>query len=152
MSILELGINFGPRNLLNVKYYSDSDNIISPKLHAKFLTGLEDFVSEVYGDKMNVISFSNFQIVCYYKMLSLTKTGLSHNVAPLLVFAIAEKDTNPEFVKKHLKQIHAEFLNQFEVHEIICEDPGIFNDFNKTIDAILGDLRYNLDDRISSLF
>ena len=151
MAVLEIGFNLGPRNLLSVKYYSDSDNVIDPKLRAKFLTGLEDFVSEVYGDKMNVISFSNFQIVCYYKLLSLTKTDLN-NAAPLLVFAITEKETNPLLVKKHLKEIHAEFLNQFEVHEIICEDPEIFGDFSKTIDAILGDLRFNLDDRISSLF
>jgi len=151
MAILEIGINFGPRNLLSVKYYSDSDTVIDPKLRAKFLTGLKDFVSEVYGDKMKIISFSNFQIVCYYKMLTLSKLDLD-NAAPLLVFAIVEKDTNPDFVKKHLKQIHAEFLNQFEVHEIICEDTEIFNDFNKTIDAILGDLKFNLDDRISSLF
>ncbi|TFG17880.1 MAG: hypothetical protein EU533_08060 [Promethearchaeota archaeon] len=151
MAVLELGVNLGPRNLISVKYYSDSDNVIDPKLRAKFLTGLEDFVSEVYGDKMNVISFSNFQIVCYYKMLSLTKTDLD-NAAPLLVFAITEKETNPVLVKKHLKEIHAEFLNQFEVHEIICEDPEIFKDFNKTIDGILGDLRFNLDDRISTLF
>ena len=151
MAVLELGLNLGPRNLLSVKYYSDSDNVIDPKIRAKFLTGLEDFVSEVYGDKMNVISFSNFQIVCYYKMISLAKTTLG-NAAPLLVFAITEKETNSVLVKKHLKEIHAEFLDQFEVHEIICEEPEIFEGFNKTIDSILGDLRFNLDDRISSLF
>ena len=151
MAILEVGINFGSRNLLSVKYYSDSDNVISPKLRAKFLTGLEDYVSEVYGDKMNVISFSNFQIVCYYKMIKFTSTDFDTS-NPLLAFAITEKDTDPSFVKKHLKEILNEFLNNFEVHEIICEDVEIFTDFNIKIDAILGDLRFKLDDRISSLF
>jgi hypothetical protein len=151
MAILELGVNFGPKNLLTVKYYSDSDNVISPELRAKFLTGLEDFVSEVYGDKMNVISFSNFQIVCYYKMIQLTDTDLDNSV-PLLVFAIIEKETDPVFVKKHLKEILIEFLKEFEVHEIICEDIETFEHFDQKIEAILGDLRFKLDDRISSLF
>ena len=151
MAILELGVNFGPKNLLTVKYYSDSDNVISPELRAKFLTGLEDFVSEVYGDKMNVISFSNFQIVCYYKMIQLTDTDLDNSV-PLLVFAIIEKETDPIFVKKHLKEILIEFLKEFEVHEIICEDIETFEHFDQKIEAILGDLRFKLDDRISSLF
>ena len=151
MAILELGVNFGPKNLLTVKYYSDSDNVISPELRAKFLTGLEDFVSEVYGDKMNVISFSNFQIVCYYKMIQFTDTNLDSSV-PLLVFAIIEKETDPIFVKKHLKEILIEFLKEFEVHEIICEDIETFEHFDQKIEAILGDLRFKLDDRISSLF
>lgn len=151
MAILEVGINFGSRNLLGVKYYSDSDNVISPKLRAKFLTGLEEYVSEVYGDKMNVISFSNFQIVCYYKMIKLTSTDLT-SANPLLVFAIIEKETDPSFVKKHLKEILNEFLNTFEVHEIICEDVEIFTDFDEKVNEILGDLRFKLDDRISSLF
>ena len=151
MAVLEVGINFGSRNLLSVKYYSDSDNVISSKLRAKFLTGLEEYVSEVYGDKMNVISFSNFQIVCYYKMIKLASTDFNAS-NPLLVFAITEKDTDPSFVKKHLKEILNEFLNNFEIHEIICEDIEIFTDFNEKIDAILGDLRFKLDDRISSLF
>jgi hypothetical protein len=151
MAILELGVNFGPKNLLSVKYYSDSDNVISSELRAKFLTGLEDFVSEVYGDKMNVISFSNFQIVCYYKMIQLTDTNLDKSV-PLLVFAIIEKETDPIFVKKHLKEILTEFLKEFEVHEIICEDTETFEHFDQKIEAILGDLRFKLDDRISSLF
>lgn len=151
MAILELGINYGLKKLLSVKYYSDSDNVISSKLRAKFLIGLKDFVSEVHGDKMNVISFSNFQIVCYYKILTLSKTDLD-TATPLLAFAIIEKGTNPDLVKKHLKQILSEFLNQFEVHEIICEDKEIFKDFNRTVGTILGDLRFNLDDRVSSLF
>jgi hypothetical protein len=151
MAILEVGINFGPRNLLGVKYYSDSDNVISPKLRAKFLTGLEEYVSEVYGDKMNIISFSNFQIVCYYKMIKLADRDLE-SANQLLVFAITEKETDPSLVKKHLKEILNEFMYNFEVHEIICEDGKIFTEFNEKIDLILGDLRFKLDDRISSLF
>jgi len=151
MAVLEVGINFGSRNLLDVKYYSDSDNILDHKYRAKFLTGLEDFVSEVYGDKMNVISFPNFQIVCYYKMLKLGSIELD-NDEPLLAYAIIEKGTDPAFVKKNLKEIIAKFLEFFPVNEIICEDIEIFKEFEQQINYILGDLRFKLDDRINTIF
>jgi len=151
MAVLELGINLGSRNLLEVKYYSDSDKILNPKYRAKFLAGLENYVSEVYGDKMNVISFPNFQIVCYYKMLKLASIDLD-NAEPLLAYAIIEKGTNPAFVKKNLKEIITEFLNCFPVNEIICEDIEIFKEFEEQINQILGDLRFKLDDRINSIF
>ena len=151
MAVLELGINLGSRNLLEIKYYSDSDNVLNPKYRAKFLSGLESYVSEVYGDKMNVISFPNFQIVCYYKMLSLAAVDLD-NAEPLLAYAIIEKETDPTFVKKNLKEIISEFLNFYGVHEIICEDIEIFKQFEQQVDSILGDLRFKLSDRINTIF
>ncbi|MHA1192631.1 MAG: hypothetical protein ACTSP9_10090 [Promethearchaeota archaeon] len=151
MAVLEVGINLGSRSLLEVKYYSDSDNILKPKYRAKFLSGLESYVSEVYGDKMNVISFPNFQIVCYYKMLKLASIDLD-NAEPLLAYAIIEKGTDPAFVKKNLKEIISKFLNYFPVNEIICEDIMIFKEFEEQIGNILGDLRFKLDDRINTIF
>ena len=151
MAVLELGINLGSRSLLEVKYYSDSDNVLDPKYRAKFLSGLESYVSEVYGDKMNVISFPNFQIVCYYKMLKLAAIDID-NTEPLLAYAIIEKGTDPAFVKKNLKEIISEFLISYPVNEIICEDIEIFEEFEQQINNILGDLRFKLGDRINTIF
>ena len=151
MAVIEVGINIGSRNLLEVKYYSDSDNVLNPKYRAKFLAGLENYVSEVYGDKMNVISFPNFQIVCYYKMLKLALMDLD-NAEPLLAYAIIEKGTDPVFVKKNLKQIISEFLDHFPINEILCEDIEIFKEFEHQIENILGDLRFKLNDRINTIF
>jgi hypothetical protein len=151
MAVLEIGINLGSRNLLEVKYYSDSDKILDSKNRAKFLAGLENYVSEVYGDKMNVISFPNFQIVCYHKMIKLAVID-PVNADPLLAYAIIEKGTDPAFVKQNLKEIISKFLNYFPINEIICEDIKIFHEFKPQIDMILGDLRFKLDDRINTIF
>jgi hypothetical protein len=69
MAVLEVGINLGMKNLVENKYYSSSDNVLDPDIRAKFLSGLKSCFTEVFGDKINVISLSNFEIVCYYKMV-----------------------------------------------------------------------------------
>ncbi|MFX1316341.1 MAG: hypothetical protein ACFE9T_10790 [Promethearchaeota archaeon] len=151
MAVLEVGINLGLKNLVGIQYYSSSDKVLDPKIRAQFLTGLESYISEVYDDKVNVISFSNFQIVCYYKMIQLPSKEPS-TTQPLLSFAIIEKDTDPNFVKQHLKKIISSFLTQFDVHEIFSNKPKTFKHFEPQIDEILGDLKLKIGDRIGSLF
>jgi hypothetical protein len=150
MAVLEVGINLGLKNLVEIKYYP-SDNAISSKIRAKFLEGLEDFLSEVYADKLNVISFSNFRIVCYHKIVQLSREDVK-NTQPLLVFAIIEKETNPDFVKEHLKEISSLFLKKYDLNEIFLKDAWAFKDFEHQANLVLGDLRLKIEDRIGSLF
>ena len=104
MAVLEVGINLGMKNLVEVKYYSSSDNVIDPNIRAKFLTGLKSFINEVYDDEINVISLSNFEIICKSKMVQLPDEGSDKSQA-LLSFAIIEKATDHKFVRRHLKDI-----------------------------------------------
>ena len=151
MAVLEVGINLGMKNLVEIKYYSSSDNILDPNIRAKFLSGLKSCFTEVFGDKINVISLSNFEIVCYFKMIELPSKE-DNNTQPLLSFAIIEKGTNHNFVKQHLKEIISQFLNRFPVNDIFSKNPKYFEGFESRIDEILGDLRLKIEDRIKSVF
>lgn len=150
MAVLEVGINLGMKNLVEIKYYS-SDNVIDPNIRAKFLTALESFITEVYGDKINIISLSNFEIVCYYKIVQIP-SELVDNTQPLLSYAIIEKGTEHDFVKQHLKKIISNFLNHYALNDIFSKEPKYFMKFETQIDEILGDLRLKIDDRIRSIF
>ena len=125
MAILEVGINLGMKNLVEIKYYSSSDNILDPNVRAKFLTGLKSYITEVYGDKINIISFSGFEIVCHFKMIQLPSKEAS-NTQPLLSYAIIEKDTDPNFVKQHLKEIISYFLKRYPLNDIFSKKPKYF--------------------------
>ncbi len=151
MAVLEVGINLGLKNLVDIKYYSSSDKILDPNIRARFLAGLKDFISEVFGDKIKVISLSSFEIVCYYKMVQLP-SKLASEPEPLLSFAIIEKGTNHSFVKKHLQEINSEFLNHYAINDFFSKKPKYFKNFIPQIDEILGDLRLKIDDRIRSVF
>lgn len=151
MAVLEVGINLGLKNLVEVKYYSSSDNILDPDIRAKFLSGLKSCFTEVFGDKINVISLLNFEIVCYFKMVEFpgdkdTKTQ------PLLSYAIIEKGTDHTFVKQHLKEIILQFLKRYPLNDIFKKKSKYFKDFSFRIDEILGDLRLKIEDRIKSVF
>ncbi|MFX1380570.1 MAG: hypothetical protein ACFFA4_16890 [Promethearchaeota archaeon] len=151
MAVLEVGINVGMKNLMDIKYYSSSDNILDPNIRAKFLSGLKSCFTEVFGDKINVIALSNFEIVCYFKTIELPGK-MDSDAQPLLSFAIIEKGTNHNFVKQHLKEIISNFLNRYPINDIFSKKPKYFKDFVSKIDEILADLRFRVGDRIKSVF
>lgn len=151
MAVLEVGINFGMKNLVEIKYYSSSDKVLDPNIRAKFLNGLENFINEVYGDKINVISLSSFEIIIYYEMVQLIKDK-TNKAKPLLSYAIIERDTNHKFVTKHLQKIISKFLKKFDINDLISKEPKYFKKFGPKIDKILGDLRFKIEDRIKSIF
>ncbi len=151
MAVLEVGINLGMKNLVEIKYYSASDNILDPDIRAKFLSGLKSCFTEVFGDKINVISLLNFEIVCYFKMVELPGSE-EKNTQPLLSFAIIEKGTDHKFVKQHLKEMIIQFLNRYPLNDIFKKKSKYFKDFGFRIDEILGDLKLKIEDRIRSVF
>jgi hypothetical protein len=149
MAVLEVGINLGMRNLVEIRYYPSSDDDVNAHARAKFLDGLGEFIDEVFGDEIDVISLSSFNVVCYYEMV---QSSDSSSKEPLLSYAIIEKDTNPNFVKQHLQKIISDFLDNFSLNEIYSKSAIFFERFKPRIDKILGDLKSKLGDRIKSIF
>jgi len=151
MAILEVGINLGTKNLLEIKYYTSSDNILDPNLRAGFLSALESFTSEVFGDDINVISLASFKLVCYCEMIELPGKEIE-NKQPLLSFAIVEKGTEVSIVKQQLNEILTYFLNRYSLNDIFSKTPKYFKNFDARINEILGDLRLKTEDRFRSIF
>ena len=75
MAVLEVGINIGTKNLVEIKYYSSSDNPLDPNLRAGFLSALESFTNEVFGDNINVVSLASFKLVCYCYLIAYDING-----------------------------------------------------------------------------
>lgn len=151
MAVLEVGINFGMKNLIEIKYYSSSDNVLDPNLRAGFLQALESFTSEVFGDDISIISLASFKLVCSCEMITLPGNELE-NKQPLLAFAIIEKGTDTTIVKQYLSEIVSHFLNRFSLNDIFSKKPKYFKKFETRIDEILGDLKLKTEDRFRSIF
>jgi hypothetical protein len=151
MAILECGINIGMKNLIEIKYYSSSDNLLDPNLRAGFLTALESFTSEVFGDDINVISLARFKLVCYCELVKMPGNE-DENTQPLLSFAIIEKGTDVQVVKEQLNDIISQFLNRYSLNDIFSKKPKYFKNFEARINEILGDLKLKTEDRFRSIF
>ncbi len=150
MAILEVGINLGMRNLVEIKYYASSDNVLDPNLRAGFLTALESFTSEVFGDDINVISLASFKLVCFCEMITLPDDDVN-NKQPLLSYAIIEKATDASVVKEQLVEIISYFLNRYPLNDIFSKKPKYFKQAENRIDEILGDLKLKTEDRFRSI-
>ncbi|MFW9874977.1 MAG: hypothetical protein ACFFG0_17865 [Candidatus Thorarchaeota archaeon] len=151
MAVLEIGIYLGMRSLVEIQYYSSSDNILNPNIRVRFLHGLEDFANEVFGDEINVISLSKYEIICYSEIIHLPNNK-DHKPQALLTFAIIDKGTDQNFVKQHLQEILSLFLKNYTLNDIFTKTSKFFKKFKSIIDEILGDLRLNIDDRIKTVF
>ena len=108
MAVLETGINIGNRNLVEIKYYSSTE-VLDPNLRAGFLSALESFTTEVFGDDINVVSLASFKLVCFCEMVALPGE-IENNTHSLLSYAIVEKETDSELVKRLLNEITVNFL------------------------------------------
>ena len=151
MAILELGINLGTKNLINQKHYQSDTRVgLDPELRAGFLSALESFTSEVFGDNINVVSLASFKLVCYCDIISIPSEELT-NKQPLLSYAIIEKETDAEIVKKHLREINRHFLNRYSLNDIFSKKSKFFNAFETRINEIIGDLKLKTEDRFRSI-
>ncbi len=150
MAVLEVGINLSNNSLIEIKYYSSSDDHgLDPNLRAGFLAALESFTSEVFGDALNVVSLASFKLVCACDSIGLP--GNTEKTA-LLSWAIIEKDTDVVVVRKLLGEINAHFLNRFALNDIFEKKPKFFAKFESRMNEILGDLKLKTEDRFKSLF
>ena len=151
MAILELGINLGTRNIITRRYYQSGTGVgLDPELRAGFLSALESFTSEVFGDDINVISLASFKLVCYCDLIALPNDP--SNKQPLISFAIIEKETDADVVKRHLSEINFHFLNRYSLNDIFSKKEKFFVKFEERIDKILGDLKMKTEDRFRSIF
>ena len=150
MAVLEVGINIGNRNILEVLYYSSSD-VLNPDLRAGFLSALESFTTEVFGDDINVVSLASFKLVCFCEMVALPGEDAS-NTQPLLAYAIIEKETESEVVKGLLEEIIVTFMNRYSLLNVFEKKTKYFRKFEVRISDILGDLKMKTEDRFKSLF
>ena len=150
MAVLEVGLNIGNRNILEVRYYTSSD-VLDPNLRAGFLSALESFTTEVFGDDINVVSLASFKLVCLCEMVALPGQD-AHNTQPLLAYAIIEKETESEVVKSLLEQIVFGFTNRYSVLDIFEKKAKYFKKYETRISDLLGDLKMKTEDRFRSLF
>ncbi len=151
MAILEVGVNLGTKNLIEIKYYSSSDNVLDADLRAGFLSALESFTTEVFGDNINVVSLASFKLVCYSEMIALPGDD-PNNKQPLLSYAIIEKETDTTMVKQYLTEILSYFLNRYSLNDIFEKKYKYFKTFESRINEILGDLKLKTEDRFRSIF
>lgn len=153
LAILECGINLGGRNIFEIKFYTDTKNPLDADLRAGFLTALESFTSEIFNDDINVVSLASFKMVCYTEIIRLPIPKEENNPQTLIYYAIIEKETETDIVKKQLKKISNHFLNRFPLNDIFTKKKQYFNKkFSSRVSEVLGDLKLKTEDRFRSIF
>lgn len=151
MPIYETGINIGSRTLVEILYYSSSEQL-DPTLRSGFLQALEGFSKEVMGDSINTISLASFKLVCVSSAITLPGKSTPEDTLPLIHYAIIDKQLSVELIKKHLEVIMGRFTNRYSINDIFTKKAKYFKEFIEVVDKILGDLKLKEEDRFKSIF
>jgi hypothetical protein len=148
MAILEAGLLFEGINLISQTYYTP-DVKLDEHLRAGMLAALTGFAKEAFNDSVESFSLSKYEILCIGKAVRVP--GYQRD-ATVLAFAIIDKDTDVQIVKKTLVKVLETFLNRYSVPEITSGNITHFEPFKKRMDDIFVDLRLKSEDRFKSIF
>jgi len=144
--ILELGIVSSGIPLVSKQYYAEHGVKDSTILRAGFLSGLNAFVEQTFSDEIESFHMKNFTIVIS------TSPIAEVNASKLIFYAIGDKKVHLKTAQRALTKVREEFFNKFGKLKKYSGDLSTYSEFEKVIDAILGDLIRKPDERVRSVF
>ncbi|MFX1593170.1 MAG: toll/interleukin-1 receptor domain-containing protein [Promethearchaeota archaeon] len=147
MAILEIGINLDFYNILEIKYYKASDDILDVDTRESLISELKTFTNKLLGDDFGVMSLASYELVCYKKEIPLPLDKKEKNV-PLLLYVIIKKGTDIDTIKDGLKKLHSTFTNEFSPDEIITQNKDNFKRFEAQIDKIFDNIKLKTEEPI----
>ena len=136
MSVIELGINIGTRNLLVI----ESMGKIDERKYVGLLTLLEDYNIELFEDEIRIIQFpAGLKLVCYSKMIE-----LEEKTQALLSYALIDESTNVDLIQLFITRLYSLFTNRYSLKDIFFNSSSYFNNFKPLILEILGTLNIRI--------
>ena len=144
MSVYEVGVNIGIRNLLVIQ----SMGKIDERKYVGLLTLLEGYNIELFEDEIRIMQFPvGLKLVCYSKMIE-----LEEKTQALLSYALIDENTNVDLIQLFIKRLISLFSNRYSLKDIFFTSSSYFNNFKPLILEILGTLNLRIEIPYGDIF
>ncbi len=146
MSVIEVGINIGKRNLLLIQ----SENKIDERLYTAILYLLEGYNFELFEDEIRVIplpKLSGLKIIIYSDLIE-----LEEKTQALLSYTLIDKNTNDDLIQLFITRLYSLFTNRYSLKDIFFTSSSYFNNFKPLILEILGTLNLRIAMPYNNIF
>jgi len=136
--LLEAAIFFQGTNLIEEKYYlHDYDKVFDETQKKTLIEAITNLASSAFGD--NIQNFAMGEHVVFLtsnKVEVPNKESETNEYLPIIMYCIAEKDTNKKLLTESMKTGLYQFVNRYSFYDIMSKNLEKFNDFKARFEKI----------------
>jgi len=136
--LLEAAIFFQGMNLVEDTYYlHDYDKVFDEAQKKTLIEAITNLASSAFGD--NIQNFAMGEHVVFLtsnKVEVPTKESETNETLPIIMYCIAEKDTNKKLLTESMKTGLYQFVNRFTSFDIISKNVEKFKEFKTRFEKI----------------
>lgn len=138
MALLETAIFFQGENLIEQSYYLNKyDKIFDEKQKNSLFDAISSLASNAFGDNINSFSMGEHIVYLSTKTIEIpNKSDDSKLSIPIVMYCIAEKETNKKQLQERMEDALFQFINRFSYFDIINKDKEKFKDFSERFKKI----------------
>lgn len=136
--LLEAAIFFQGTNLIEEKYYLHTyDKVFDEDQKKTLIEAITNLASSAFGD--NIQNFAMGEHVVFLTSDNVevpSKKSDTNESIPIIMYCIAEKDTNKKLLTESMKTGLYQFVNRFSSFDILSKNVDKFKDFKTRFEKI----------------
>ena len=140
--LLEAAIFFQGENLIEEKYYlHEYDKVFDEEQKKTLIEAITNLASSAFGDNIQ-----NFAMADHIVFLTSSKIEVPNKqddtilTFPIILYCIAEKDTNKKLLMESMKTGLFQFVNRYSFYDITSKNIEKFTDFKSRFEKLFKDL------------
>ena len=140
--LLEAAIFFQGENLIEEKYYLHNYDLVFDEDQKKTLIeAITNFASSAFSDQIQNFAMGDHVVfLTSNKIEVLNKNTNTNDSIPIIMYCIAEKDTNKKLLTESMKTGLYQFVNRYSFYAITSKNLEKFKDFKIRFEKIFKDL------------
>ncbi len=136
--LLEAAIFFQGVNLIEETYYlHDYDKVFKEDQKKTLIEAITNLASSAFGDKIQNFAMGEHIVFLTSNKIEVPSKETDTNESiPIIMYCIAEKDTNKKLLTESMKTGLFQFVNRFSAFDILSKNLDKFKDFASRFEKI----------------
>ena len=138
MALLEAAIFFQGDILIESKYYlHDYDLVFDETQKKTVIDAITNLASSAFGDNIQNFAMGDHVVFLTSNVIEIPQKGTDSKIsAPIIMYCIAEKDTNKKLLTESMKTALFQFVNRYSFYDISSKNKDKFKDFTSRFEKI----------------
>ena len=136
--LLEAAIFFQGTNLIEEKYYlHDYDEVFDETQKKSLIEAITNLGSSLFSDQISNFAMGEHVVFLTSSKIEVpSKESDTNESIPIIMYCIAEKDTNKKLLTESMSTGLFQFVNRYSYFDIISKNLDKFKDFKTRLEKI----------------
>ncbi|MFX1253402.1 MAG: hypothetical protein ACFFCZ_17470 [Promethearchaeota archaeon] len=141
--VYEVGILINGIPAVSKTYYDEAFTELDEKLRTGLIAAIQGFANEAFKDEIDTVQMRHFII---------TSVANKTEDSVFTAFAIFDKKTKAQIIRKNLLTLLNRFLEKFPPSSTLDLDKDNFNEFLSSIDEVMKAIALKPEDKMRDIF